>query len=249
MPSRRATTNASSTLRVGRIDVQVTRKRVRNINLRVRRDGTVCVSAPIHVSEARIVAFVSSRGTWIETARARLLQQRQTTDVCCKEGAEVLLWGTTLVCHVEEVDGMRRRVASFSTSGNRLIVRTGLSGEEDPEALLARRTKQLHAWLTEQLRGEAESLLPRIEETVGARCQGLRFRAMSSRWGSCNVRTAMITLNTQLVHFDRRCLAYVLTHELCHLREPSHNARFHALMDRFFPDWRQVRALLNGRSE
>ena len=55
--------------------------------------------------------------------------------------------------------------------------------------------------------------------------------------------------SSQLVHYDQRCLAYVLTHELCHLHEPSHNARFHALMDRFYPDWRTVRALLNGRTE
>ena len=62
---------------------------------------------------------------------------------------------------------------------------------------------------------------------------------MTSRWGSCNVSTARITLSTHLVHHDPRCLTYVIIHELCHLYEPSHNERFHALMDGFCPDWRE----------
>jgi len=32
-----------------------------------------------------------------------------------------------------------------------------------------------------------------------------------------------------------------VVHELCHLLEPSHNARFHALMDRYYPRWREAR--------
>ena len=32
-----------------------------------------------------------------------------------------------------------------------------------------------------------------------------------------------------------------MVHELCHLLEPSHNARFHALMDKYFPRWREAR--------
>ena len=37
------------------------------------------------------------------------------------------------------------------------------------------------------------------------------------------------------------CAEHVVVHELCHLLEPSHNARFHALMDRYFPRWREAR--------
>jgi len=37
------------------------------------------------------------------------------------------------------------------------------------------------------------------------------------------------------------CVEHVVVHELCHLLEPSHNARFHALMDKFFPRWKEAR--------
>lgn len=35
------------------------------------------------------------------------------------------------------------------------------------------------------------------------------------------------------------CLEYVVVHELVHMLEPSHNARFKALMSEFLPDWKQ----------
>ena len=37
------------------------------------------------------------------------------------------------------------------------------------------------------------------------------------------------------------CVEHVVVHELCHFLEPSHNARFHALMDKYFPRWREAR--------
>ena len=41
------------------------------------------------------------------------------------------------------------------------------------------------------------------------------------------------------------CLEYVVVHELTHLFERYHNARFYALMDEFLPDWRERKKLTN----
>jgi predicted metal-dependent hydrolase len=40
-------------------------------------------------------------------------------------------------------------------------------------------------------------------------------------------------------------LEYIIVHEMLHLLEPTHNARFVALMDRFMPKWQHYRAMLN----
>ncbi|MFR6467952.1 MAG: SprT-like domain-containing protein [Lachnospiraceae bacterium] len=70
---------------------------------------------------------------------------------------------------------------------------------------------------------------------------------MKTRWGSCTVQTGKIRLNFSLARKPEACLEYVLVHELCHLLEPSHNARFHGLMDKFLPDWRERKLLLNQK--
>jgi predicted metal-dependent hydrolase len=43
----------------------------------------------------------------------------------------------------------------------------------------------------------------------------------------------------------KECLEYIVVHEMAHLLEPTHNARFIALMDGFMPNWRLRRNQLN----
>jgi hypothetical protein len=68
---------------------------------------------------------------------------------------------------------------------------------------------------------------------------------MKTKWGSCNHRAKNIRLNTELVKKPKDLLEYVIVHEMIHLLEPTHSDRFHALLDRFYPTWREARRELN----
>lgn len=67
---------------------------------------------------------------------------------------------------------------------------------------------------------------------------------MRSRWGSCTPKTRAIRINTNLAAYPPACLTMVVAHELVHLMEPSHNARFHMLLDTYCPNNRTASALL-----
>nr|UKE82692.1 M48 family metallopeptidase [Pectobacterium sp. PL152] len=68
---------------------------------------------------------------------------------------------------------------------------------------------------------------------------------MKTFWGTCNTTTKRIWLNLELVKKPPECLEYILVHELVHLLERHHNERFQRHMDRFIPNWRERRDLLN----
>jgi predicted metal-dependent hydrolase len=95
------------------------------------------------------------------------------------------------------------------------------------------------------LRAEAErataELAARWEPAVGVSVAAWRFRWMRSRWGSCQTRTAKITINVALAALPVECLEEVVVHELVHLHVPGHGAEFRALMDLNLPTWRMVR--------
>ena len=76
---------------------------------------------------------------------------------------------------------------------------------------------------------------------MGVRPQEIRFRAMISRWGTCKTRERIVCFSLYLLLLPEWCIEHVVVHELCHLLEPSHNARFHTLMDKYFPRWRESR--------
>ncbi len=71
---------------------------------------------------------------------------------------------------------------------------------------------------------------------------------MKTKWGSCNACAGHIRLNTELVKKPKRLLEYIIVHELAHLLHPNHSARFVAVLDQFYPSWREARAELNALS-
>ena len=89
------------------------------------------------------------------------------------------------------------------------------------------------------------ALFAKYEPILKIQCTDWRTRYMISRWGSCNVESGKITINTELAHLPKFCLESVVVHELCHLRIRSHNSEFYALMESVYPKWREARIYLN----
>lgn len=75
-----------------------------------------------------------------------------------------------------------------------------------------------------------------------------RLLAMKKQWGSCSP-DGVILLNPHLVKAPRECVDYVIVHELCHLREHNHSPRYYQLLGQLMPDWKSVKAKLDGMAE
>ena len=84
-------------------------------------------------------------------------------------------------------------------------------------------------------------MVARYSEQMGVSPTSVSFKPMISRWGVCNVRARSICYSAYLLLLPTWCVEHVVVHELCHLLEPSHNARFHVLMDQYYPHWREAR--------
>lgn len=69
----------------------------------------------------------------------------------------------------------------------------------------------------------------------------LRIRKMKSRWGVCNIRTKVITLNLELIKRDTKYLDYVIVHELSHLIHGDHSAAFWKLVSENMPEYKMYR--------
>ena len=119
------------------------------------------------------------------------------------------------------LDNQRRRAAFY----NRLPLRTKA---EAAEAL-------------QRLKALVEPIVERYSREMGVKPAGISYKAMISRWGVCNVKARSICFSAYLLLLPEWCVEHVVVHELCHLLEPSHNARFHVLMDRYFPRWKEAR--------
>jgi len=100
-------------------------------------------------------------------------------------------------------------------------------------------------WYREQIKKAVPPLLARWQLLMGVRVERFFVQRMKTKWGSCNHKGRAIRLNTQLAKKPPECLEYIGVHELAHLLEPTHSARFTGYMDQFMPGWRLSRDELN----
>jgi predicted metal-dependent hydrolase len=114
-----------------------------------------------------------------------------------------------------------------------------------PTADIEKKDAAVSAWHREQLRLAMSPLIAKWEPLMGVKANRLFVQRMKTKWGSCNPGRRSIRLNSELARKPPECLEYVIVHELAHLQEPSHNARFVSRMNKFMPNWRQHKDELN----
>lgn len=209
------------------------RKRIKNINLRVRRNGEVQLSAPLKTPLNVIYDFLQHKCSWIELHRSRLQQLEPEVEMAQKlqTGEYVPFQGVAYVLQLHET-GAKQQIVLKDNQIHFFI---------KPRASLASKQELLAQWYQAQMQLCLPELFDKWQSVIGVRANKVSIRKMKSRWGSCHPIKKHITINLRLVEKPVICLEYVIVHELVHLLEASHNARFYALMQRYMPDWKQIK--------
>ena len=225
-----------STIRLGALTIDIVRKPIRNIHLSVHPPtGRVRMAAPPHLSDDALRAFAISRLEWIRSQQRKMRGQERETPREYLNRETHYVWGRRCLLVVRE----QGAPPSVEWAGSRLKLHIR------PGWAAGQRADILEAWYRRQLRVAVEPLMAAWAPRIGVHVDRLFVRRMKTRWGSCNPAARTIRLNTDLAKKPRECLEFILVHELIHLLEPTHNARFVSLMDQHLPGWPQRRDALN----
>lgn len=229
--------------------------------LRVHPDGSVNVSAPRSLSDKAIREFVNSKSDWILAQQEKMRKRQDTAIIQGREPSFVTgemhyLWGQPCTLLVEETLGrgsvtfaeksrLGDTMVSENVNGN--LVAGTIVMRVSKESTAEQRSRLLEEFYRQQLTLVIPALMEKYVQVVGKAPSEWRIRSMKNRWGSCSVKTGRIRVALNLAKKPLQCLEYVITHELTHLHVPNHSKAFWARMDNYFPDWREVRKLLNER--
>ncbi len=226
-------------LSVRGVDIELARKDIRTVRITVLPpDGRVRVSVPFRADERTIRDLVVERIDWIRKKREEVRARSPRADLSYVTGEELPLWGVRYALVVEETRGR----GGVSVADGTLALRT------KPASTREAREKAVYAWYRALLLEAVPQLVDTWSPRVGKRPSSITFRRMKTKWGSCEVRSGRVCLNVELAKYPPECLEYVLVHEMTHLLEASHDARFKKLLADFLPRWKETRDLLNGKS-
>jgi predicted metal-dependent hydrolase len=225
-----------SLVKLGDIEVDVVLKDIKNVHLSVYPPtGRVRISAPKRVSIDTIRVFAISKLDWIKRQQTKLREQERETPRDYVDRESHYVWGRRYLLKVTESD----KPPSIEVKHSRMLLRVRPRTDEDKRRAL------VEEWYREQLKEAVPQLLARWQPVLSVRVERFFVQRMKTKWGSCNHKARTIRLNTELAKKPAECLEYIVLHELVHLLEPTHDARFVALMDRFMPNWQFHRQVLN----
>jgi len=220
------------------IHYRLERKKVKNINLRIRIDGSVGVSAPYYVSAERIDGFVLSKGGYILNAVNKFAQmQAEARPAKYETGERIRLLGRDIT--LEVLPGQKDGV---TLDGEKLCLTVKDMGDTAKKQRLVKR------FLDEQCKAVFSDMVKKVHPAFakyGIAMPVLKIREMKSRWGSCLVHKGTITLNRRLIEKPISCIEYVTVHEFCHFIHPDHSKAFYALLEEHMPNWKEQKELLN----
>ena len=215
---------------LGNLQIEVVRKKIKNLHLSVLPPlGRVRIAAPSHMNLDTIRVFVISRLAWIK------VQQREAPREYVDRESHYV-WGRRYLLKRVELEA----APAIELKHSKLVLQVRPGTDE------VRSREILDAWYREQIRAAVPELIAKWEPVLGVRVGRVFVQRMKTRWGSCNPATGAIRLNTDLAKKPPECLEYIVVHEMTHLLEPSHNARFVSLMALFMPQWQHLRDELNA---
>lgn len=223
-------------IELGDIKVEVVFKDIKNVHLSVYPpNGRVRIAAPSHMNPDTVRVFAISRLGWIRQQQEKILAQERETPREYLNRESHYLWGKRYLLDVVEEDARPEVVLLHG----KMVLRVRPGTDE------SRRQEIVEEWYRAQLRQAVTPMLAKWEPLIGVKVERLFVQRMKTRWGSCTPKFGRIRLNTDLAKKPHECLEYILVHEMVHLLEPTHNARFALLMDGFVPRWQFYRDALN----
>ena len=230
-------THSTRQLKFGTLMVEVVRKSIKSLRLVVyRATGKVRIAVPLRVSEAEVRRVLTARLDWIQLQQEKFALQVQPPPLEYVTGEVHPFQGRHYRLNVMEQIGTPRVIPHEDC----------LEMQVRPNSEIAQRAAVLSAWYRAQLQAQIPELIAHWQPIMGVQVAEWRIKQMKTKWGTCNTRVQRIWLNLELAKHPLICLEYVVVHEMTHLLEPSHNARFKALMDQFMPQWREHKKSLNA---
>ena len=224
-------------LKIDNITITLERKNIKNMYLRILPpNGEVKVSAPLFISDEDITNFIKSKKEWILKKQQYIEKNDIKPPLKYENGEKHYLWGEEYTLQLIKNDTIKNVLIDKEKSIMYLPIAK--------RTTIEKRKKILDEFYRAEMKNAIPPVLDKCTKIVGKTPSEVKIRNMKN-WGNCRYQDKRITLNLNLAKKDPECLEYVMIHELCHLIEFNHGKNFKKLMDKYCPNWKEIKKRLN----
>lgn len=222
------------------IEFGIERRNVKNINLNVRPDMSIMITANEKVPDEFLFNFVKSKATWIikNVGYFKDVQPEKNNDKLYLSGESFKYLGKQYRLKVMEVNTME----SVKYFQGYLYLSVKDKNNYKRKKVL------LEAWYRVKAKEKFTESLERIHLMVykhDIQKPEIQIRTMKARWGSSDPMKGSILLNRELIKAPKMCIDYVILHEMIHFKYLNHDQDFYDFMTALMPDWKQRKQILD----
>lgn len=216
------------------------RKGMKNIYLRVEKNGDIVVKAPLRTPNYVVKKLIYENLSELKRRKNNILNSLPKKREY-KTGETYFIFGKELPI---EVVNSNKNTLIITEEKLILVVK---NENQDKEKIFQKGIRK-------KLRQQSLYFIKKYEPIMNVKANELRIKKMNTRWGTCNLEAKRIWINEELVKYPISCLEHIVVHELTHLLEINHTPRFYKLLEYYYPEYRQNDILikdfnryLNGR--
>lgn len=194
----------------------------RTLCIQIKR-GDVRVLAPGNYPQREIEHFIRAKAQWInKKLQLQLLRREQLQPL--QDGSQLLCRGQIKTLQVR----IAKTFSLSETEQQLCLYIPGRVSEQNHQAYVKR---QLGSWFQSQALAYLPKRLAQLSVQTHLQPSDWQIKKYKARWGSCNSQ-GLISLNYLLMMTPDFVIDYVLIHELCHLKQMNHSAKFWALVQK-----------------
>jgi predicted metal-dependent hydrolase len=216
------------------IHYQLERRPRRTVGLKITADGLI-IHAPKRLAEYQLQTLLLQKSDWIQK-KLSALQQNKIPPLQWQQGEKLLLLGNQLTLLIKH-DARAKAV-------NHSLGFLELAQPNHDATAISRKVVQ---WYKKQAVSDFARRLEIFSAKLGVALPKLLISSAKTRWGSCNSKKE-IRLNWRLLQAPPHLINYVVCHELAHLKEMNHSAKFWALVASIYPDYKNAEKELKAWS-
>ena len=243
-------------------NVVMTKKRMKNIRLKISKSGKVTVSMPYYTTYSYAYEFLVRKRDWIVNELNKINANIKQDGCHFVDGGNVFVLGKSFplvvkqsaknkvlfdsnhILTIADTTQPADNTTACTTNPNYgFIIHSKDTSEQYIEQMFIKWCKKYFLdFFTNRLNFIYHQIFKSNPPPV------LKIKTMKSMWGNCNYAKRVVALSLYLCKARIECIDYVITHELCHLVHHNHGKDFYALMTTVMPDWKARKKMLNNYS-
>jgi hypothetical protein len=218
------------------LDYELRRSKRRSIGFLIGDEG-LRITAPRWVTVADIEQAIREKQHWIIAKLSEKREQnhrRKEATMRWEDGARLPYLGKHLTLHIRE-----QSRASIYHDAEQDILTISIPPDSHEQQIKDR----VKAWLQQEAKHLFNQRMPLFAQRLGVSYHSMSLSSAGTRWGSCTSQ-GKIRLNWRLIHFSIDIIDYVIAHELSHLLEMNHSAKFWATVKSIYPEYEHAKRKL-----